>query len=415
MSTGLWRNGDFVKMWSGQAIALVGQQFSVLAFPLTAVLTLDASPSAVALLVASASYPSLFLGLFVGVLIDRFRRRPVIIISNVGRAVLMLSVPATALFDALSMAQLVVVAFLVGTLDICFMTAYRSYVPTVVPKTQLTQAYSLVGASDGVTRTAAPSLAGGAIQLLGAPIGLGVTALCYVSGGLFNWRIKKPEPPRSEAAREPIWSAFREGLLYTWRHSIVRAFALSDATYLFFWSFLQSILLVFLTRNLDMSPGTIGLIFTLGTLGGLAAAFVARRIGNRIGVGRSIVLGSLLRSAGMAIVPLVVFFGPLALLVLVFSRLVNSFGWTLWEVHQETTQQLMVPDRIRARVNGSSQFLAGTALALGPSASAAVVAMTGVIPTLTVGALGTLLAIIVLLTKPLRTLYEEQTATAASP
>ena len=388
----LWRDRDFIRLWCAQATGLVGQQFSVLAMPLVAILTLNASASTVALLTATFNLPWVLFGLFIGVLIDRYRRRMILIVADVGRAVLLVSVPICALAGLLTIQQMFVLGLLVGTLDMCWVTAYRSYVPAVVPKEQLAQAYSMVGASDGVTRTAAPSLAGGAVQLLGAPFGVAVTSLTYLASALSNSRIRRREPRRQAHEHEPVLKAFRDGLLYTWRQHLVRAFALSEATYIFFWASTQSVLLVFMSRTLGLAPAAIGAIFTIGTVGGVLGATVAGRIGRRLKPGPTIILGNVLRSVGMLMQPLAVMLGPLAIPALMTALLINSFGWTLWDVHRETTQQQLLPDALRGRVNGSVLFLSGSALTFGFAAGAGIVALFGVVPTLAIGGTGTLLA-----------------------
>jgi MFS family permease len=135
----------------------------------------------------------------------------------------------------------------------------------------------------------------------------------------------------------------------------------------------------------------IGVIFAVGSLGGLLGGMVARAVGVRLTTGRTIVTGSLLRAAGIALVPVALLVGPAALPLLVFSRLVNTFGWTLWEVHQETTQQLLTPASLRGRVNGSVQFIVQGTDALGGFVGAGLAALLGVDPTLAIGAVGALL------------------------
>lgn len=391
-ATSAWRNRDFVKLWAAQATGLIGQQFSVLAVPMVAILTLEVSAPTVALLVACFNLPSVLFGLFVGVLIDRTRRRTVLIVTDIGRALLFASIPVAYVAGALSIQQMFGLAVLIGILDLGWMTAYRSYVPAVVDRRHLSQAYAMVGASDAVTRTAAPSLAGGVIQVLGAPFGVGVTSVVYLVSAACNSRIRRREPRPDPDDHDPVLRSFVDGVVYLWRHRIVRAFVCSDAGYVFFWSATQSVLLVFLSRHLGLSAGTIGVIFTVGTVGGLLAAVLARRIGLLLRPGPTILVGSLLRGLGMALLPLAVLLGPLAIGALMLARLVNSFGWTLWDVHSETVKQHLLPDRVRGRVNGSTFFLSGIGLTFGAAAGALLVGLVGVIGALLVGCLGTLIA-----------------------
>lgn len=387
-----WRDHDFRQLWIAQATGLVGQQFSVLAVPLVAILTLDASASTVALLVAIFNLPWVIFGLFVGVVVDRFSRRMTLIVGDIVRALLLASVPIAAALGWLSIGQLFVLAMLVGAFDVCWLTAYRSYVPVVVAPQYLEQAYAATGATDGVARTAVPSLAGAMVQALGPPAGLAVTSGCYLTSALSNARIRRREPARPAGSHDPILRSFRAGLAYTWRQRVVRDLAISDGLYMFFWAATQSVTLVFLTRDLDLSAGLIGLVYSVGTAGGLLGAALARRIGLRIGSGRSIVSGSVLRSGGMALLPVAIVAGPLAIPVVIVSRLINAFGWTLWDVHQETTKQRLLDDAYRGRANGSVLFVFGSAIALGSAAGAGIVTLTTVQATLTACGLATLSA-----------------------
>jgi MFS family permease len=400
-----WRNGVFLKVWGAQASGLVGQQFSVLAMPLVAVLTLHAAASTVALMVACFNLPWVVIGLFVGVAVDRLPRRSVLIISDIARAILLTAIPFCALLGVLSMPQLFIIGLTVGTLDVFWLTAFRSYVPTVVRRDHLGRAYSLIGASDSITRTAAPSLAGAIIQIVGPPLGLAVTSLTYLASATLNATIRQPEPPRPTGSQhDPVLKSFRAGLSYTLRHRLVLAMACSEATYFLFWSLTQSVLIVFLARELHMSPALIGLIFTVGTLGGLLGAATARRIADRIGIGATLIAGTSLRSLGMVLTPVVALFatGPDigTIAVLMATRAINSYGWSVWDVNRETTQQAAITDDMRGRVNGSVLFLSGAMLAAGSAAGAAIVTLLGIIGTLIIGGAGTLLAVVWILQPP---------------
>lgn len=221
---------------------------------------------------------------------------------------------------------------------------------------------------------------------------MAITCISYITSALFNSRIQRREPPRPRHDHEPVVQALREGLAYAWRQHIVRAFALSDATFLFFRSVMMSVLLVFLARTLHVTPAVIGLIFTLGIIGGILGAAVARRIGRRLTPGPTVLLANIVRSIGIACIPLAVITGPAAIPALMTALLVASFGWTIWDVHSETIQQQLLPNRFRGRVTGSVLFLTGSSLALGALTGAGLVAATSITTTLILGALGTLLA-----------------------
>lgn len=387
-----WRDHDFVRLWIAQATGMFGKQFSILAVPLVAILTLHASATTVALLKTAFNLPWLIFGLFAGVVVDRFARRKLLVLSDIARALLLGSVPVTAALGWLTVGQLFVLALLVGAFDVCWMTAYRSYVPSVVAPTHLDRAYSATGASDGVIKMAGPSIAGTVIQILGPPAGLAVTGGTYLTSAVSNSTIRRRESPHRRRGHDPIVQSFRDGLIYSWRQHTVRSLAVSDGLYMFFWAATQSVILVFLTREVGLSAGWIGAVYSVGTVGGLLAAFVARRVGRYVGVGRSIVFGSVLRSTGTALLPVTIIAGPFAIPLVILSRFVNAFGWTLWDVHQETTKQRLLSDTFRGRANGSVQFVAGGAFALGAGTGTALVALTTVDLTLVVCAVATFTA-----------------------
>lgn len=389
---GLWRHHDFLLFWLSQTLSLFSIQVGNLAFPLVAIVTLDASATQVGLLAGTGSIPWLLFGLFAGVAIDRLRRRPILVAAHLGRALLAGSVPVAALLDMLTMEHLYLAAFGSGTLGLCFETAYHSYLPSLVGRGQLAEGNSKLAVTSGLTRVVGPGLAGAIVQWLTPLFGLGVNALSYLASGLLMWRIRQAEPPTSRREQASVWVAFRDGLMFAWRQTLVRVFTFSEATFMFFFSLLQAVLLVFFTRTLGLPPGLIGIVFAAGSVGGLLGALVARRFGERFAPGPIIIAGSLLRASGLAIIPLAAILGPFAVPALITSRLINAFGWTLWQVHQETTQQLVTPDELRGRVTGSSLFLVRGCGSLGGFAAAALATSLGVVPIVVIGALGALLS-----------------------
>ena len=156
----LWRQADFLKLWSGQTISSVGSQISFLALPLTAILFLEATPTQMGLLSSIGALPGLFIGLFVGVWVDRRRRRPIMIAANIGRGVLLLLIPLAALTGNLRIEYLYILGFLTGALGLFFSVASQAYLVTLVGKEQLVEANSKLELSRSAADMVGPGLAG---------------------------------------------------------------------------------------------------------------------------------------------------------------------------------------------------------------------------------------------------------------
>src|SRR4051812_40539235 len=139
---GLWSHSDFLKLWAGQTVSMAGSLVGAVAMPLVAILALDASPAAVAALQIAALLPGVLIGLFVGVWVDRLRRRPLMIWADIGRATLLGTVPLAALLGALHIEHLVLVALAVGALTALFEVAYHAYLPSLVPRDALVEGNS---------------------------------------------------------------------------------------------------------------------------------------------------------------------------------------------------------------------------------------------------------------------------------
>jgi MFS family permease len=402
--SGLSDHADFRKLWIGQTLSLAGTQFGALAFPLVAILSLHATPAQVGLLVGIRGLPWLVFGLFAGVAIDRLPRRSVLIVTDLGRGLLLGLVPAAALFGALRMRELYLVSFLGGSLTVFFETAYQSYLPSLVQPDRLVDASSKLAVSEGVTAIAGPSVAGFAIQTLSAPAVLGFDAISFLASGVSLSLIRSREAVPGPAARQPIWSSLRGGFVFLWQQSVVRAFMLSNATFIFFFTVIQVVLLLFFTNRLHLNPSAIGLIFAAGNVGALLGSAVAGRMGRWFSPGPTIIASSTLRAVGIASVPLAALAPRSAVPILITGQIVHMFGWSIWAVHQGSTRQLLIPDDMRGRVNGSFLFFVRGVTSLGGFAGGVLAARMGVVPTLVVACAGTLFATGWLLTSPVRRL-----------
>src|SRR5215212_7981402 len=192
---GLWRHHDFMRLWAGQTVSQFGSTITREALPYTAILVLGASPWQMGLLGAAGAAPLLLLGLFAGVWVDRVRRRPLMIAADIGRALLLLSVPIAYLLGSMRIEQLYVVAALTGVLTVFFNVAYQSALPGLVRREHLLDGTSKLGLSESVAEIGGPPLGGALVQLISGPITLLLDALSFVFSAFMLRRIQAAEPP----------------------------------------------------------------------------------------------------------------------------------------------------------------------------------------------------------------------------
>ena len=400
----LWRDGDFVRLWAGQAVSELGGQVTLVALPLSAILVLDASAAEVAVLSSLEFAPFLVFGLVAGVWIDRLPYRRVMITADLGRAVLLGTIPLAYALDALSLAQLYAVGFLAGTLTVFFTLAYQAYLPVLLERQHLVEANGKLAATASVAQTAGPAAGGGLVALLSAPGAIGVDALSFlVSGGLLA-AIRRREQPRPLPERRDLRAELREGLGWLWRHPIFRANLFASGLANLGYGIVWGVLLVFAVRNLGLGSGTIGLILAVGQLGGIAGALLARRIAERIGIGPTFILALAACGPGAVLIAAATEATAIAFLTL---------GWTIWSFASLLTvvlgtgiRQALVPQRLQGRVVGATRTVILGAIPLGGLAGGAIAAAGSTRAALVAGAAFSVVAFVPLLLSPTRHLRE---------
>jgi MFS family permease len=383
---GLWRHGDFLRLWGGQTISQFGTQVSQLAIPLAAILVLEASAFEVALLGTVEFLPFLLFTLPAGVWVDRLPRRPILILGDVGRAAALLSIPLAYALDALTIWQLYAVGFAVGTLTVFFDVAYQSYLPSLVQRGQLVQGNSLLELSRNAAHIAGPGTGGMLVGALTAPYAILLDAVSFVASAGLLWRIRTVEP-RPETVEQPsMRHELAEGVRYLLRHRYWRAMAATTGASNFFWMICGSIILVYAVRSLGLSPEVIGLVLTLGSLGGIAGVALAGKLSRRVGVGPTIVGASVLFGPPLLLVPLAPQSDPVPILVLAFA--ISTAGGTIYNITALSLMQTLTPERLLGRLNASRRFVVWGTIPLGSLTGGVLASWIGLRPTLWVGAVG---------------------------
>ena len=402
---GLWRHPDFLKLWSAETVSRFGSEISGLALPLVAVIVLKASAFAVSALVVIEFLPFMLFAIPAGVWVDRLRRKPILVFADLGRAVLLGSIPLAYAFDALHIGQLYVVGFFVGICTVFFDVSYQSYLPSLVAREQLVEGNSKLEISRSASQLAGPGAAGGLIGAIGAPVAILLDAISFVGSAVFLFAIRRPEvlPEREEGAPKPnMLREAKEGLRYVLGNRYLRAISICTGTSNFFWSLSGAILIVYAVRELHMSPALIGLIFSIANLGPLLAAFTTNKISARIGVGRTILWTAMIFSGAGFFYALAPRGFPAPFFIA--GGILAGFASVAYNITQLSFRQAICPERLQGRMNAVIRFLVWGTLPLGALLGGALGTWIGLRPAIWVGAIGSAFTFLPILLSPVRSI-----------
>jgi MFS family permease len=404
-SGALWSHRDFLKLWTGQTISEFGSQVSGLAIPAVAVLTLKATPFQVAALATVEFLPFLLLTLPAGVWVDRWRRRWILIAGDLGRAVLLASIPVAYAFGHLTLAQLYVVGFVVGINTVFFDVAYQSYLPQLVDRETLVEGNSKLQMTVSGAAIAGPGLSGGLIALASAPYAILVDAFSFVVSGGFTAAIRKREdlPPVTE--RRKLLVELWEGLRYVTGHRLLFPQALSTGSSNFATNVLFSVYFVYAYRHLGLTPGLMGVIGAIAATGWLIGSATADRLRRRLGVNGATILGASLTGPSALLVPFAPSHGW-AIPVLAVSGMLGGFGAVVYNIQQVSLRQAITPERLQGRMNASMRFFVWGTIPLGSLVGGALATAFSVRTALFVGACLGFSSTLPILLSPLRKIRE---------
>ncbi|HET9152603.1 MAG TPA: MFS transporter [Solirubrobacterales bacterium] len=399
----LRKNRPFRDFWVGQTVSLFGDQVSLLAIPLLAALELHAGAAQMGLLTAAALAPNLLFSIHLGAWADRRpRRRELLIAADLGRALLLLTIPLAWLFGALSLAQLYVVAFAGGSLGVLFGVAYEIVFVGLLDREQYIQGSSLLNGSRAASIVAGNSVAGILVQALTAPIALLLDALSYLGSALFVGRAGAVE---SSPARQGEAASLAAGGRFIARTPLIRASLLASATLNLFNTGFYALLVLYATRELEMGAGAIGVALAIGGFGSLVGAFAVRRLSSRIGLGKALVFGFVLTPAPLLLVPVAAGTQAPALFVAV-AEFFNGMGVMVLDVGLGSLYAALVPDQLRARVSGAFLLVNYGVRPVGALAGGLLAAAVGLHATMWVTAVGALAGVLWLLPSPMPRLQE---------
>jgi MFS family permease len=392
-----------MKLWSGQTVSSLGSVVTRTAVPLVALLVLGAGPFEMAMIIVSASLAVLLVGLFAGAWVDRLRRRPLLIGADALRAVLLFSIPAAYLAGVLRLEQLYVVVFLEGCLGVLFDAAYPAYVPSLIGVERVVEGNSKLAASSSLAEIGGPGLAGGLVQLIGAPFTMLVDAVSYVFSAVTLLLIRSPEPARPpRVATTHIRHEIAEGLRLVSRHPVLVPLTLRSVIAHVAGSFYGVLYTIYLINELHLNPLLLGIVVSAGGVGSLVGSFFAQRVIGRLGIGPALIWMAVGGSVLGVLTPLAG--GPIALatLMVFLPQLIGDGLGTIEEVAELSLIQGVIPDRILGRVNATLEvFSHGIAYPLGALLAAALAGVIGVRGGIAIGWAGMAVSILLLVFSPL--------------
>jgi len=416
----LWQHSDFLKLWTGQTISRLGSVVTRTALPLVALLVLGAGPREMAYLVISSSLGVLLVGLVAGAWVDRLRRRPILVWTDMIRAALLFWVPVAYAIGALRIEQLYAVAFIEACLASLFNSAYPAYVPSLIGTDRVVDANSKLATSSSIAEIGGPGLAGTLVQIAGAPFAILVDAFSFVASAVSLALIRSSEPLRpTRETTTRIAQEIVEGLWAVRRHVVVFPLALRSILGHVFGSFYGVLYSLYLLQELHLDPFLLGIVISAGGVGSLVGSVFASRVIRSLGIGPAIIWMALGSSALGVLTPLAQ--GPvlLATLMVFLPQLIGDGMQTIEGVGEISLVQGLIPDRILGRANATLEVVShGVGYPIGALAAAAIAEGIGVRGAIAVGWAGMAVSLLFVIFSPLprvRTAAEwrsQETATA---
>jgi MFS family permease len=401
-----------VRIWTASTISIFGSLITRLALPFLAIIVLDAGAIEVALLRSVDLVATLAVGLVAGAWVDRLRRRRVLIWSDLGRAILLGSIPVAAVGGWLSYAQLIVVTTAAAVLTSFFDAADNAYLPTIVERDRLVQANSALAASGSAAEFTAFGISGFLVQLLSAPIAVALDAVSFLVSAVLIGGIKAEEAkPPTRAERTSVLAEIRVGVRLVVRDPVLRSFAGAQMALAALWGVFGATWLLFAIDELELGPAAVGVIAGLGGLGSLMGALVAERATRRWGIGRVAIGAMLLAAFGNLLIPLAPAGAPfIAALFLVGQQLIGDSSVTVYDVTETSVRQTMVRDRELGRVASTFRVGAGLAQLVATVGAGVLAEAIGLRATAFLAPIGGLIGAAILFASPVRRLVRLPTA-----
>ncbi|MDA8347146.1 MAG: MFS transporter [Thermaerobacter sp.] len=399
----------FRRYWIGQGTSLLGDQIRMLALPLTAVLILHANATGMAFLSAMGMLPSLLFSVHAGAWVDRRgKRRQTMLVADVARTLLLACVPAAFLLKMINLPMLMAISFLVGTASVLFRVSASTLFVSLVSKERYVEANSLLSGSRAIAFLVGPGIGGVLIQLFTAPFALLADALSFVTSAVSLALIHPDEPSPAQRERGDVLA----GLQFIRTSPILRGSLANQATISLFHSVFFALYILYATRSLHVTPIEWGIILGPSSVGALAAAGLVERVRRRIGIGRTLLLGTLLYTLPYLLVPLAGGGHVVVVALLFIAECFAGAGSMIREVMNGTIQAVAIPDALRARVTAAFVTVGTGIRPIGAALGAVLAAATGLHLSIWVATVGASLAFLWLVPLPLAKFHSVEDVSA---
>ncbi|MDQ4491105.1 MFS transporter [Sinomonas sp. ASV486] len=392
----LLRSRSFLAFWTGEGVSQLGVQLGQLALPVLAVSLLGAAEMELGVLNAAAMAAFLIVGLPAGAWVDRWLKRRTMIRADLARMVAMACVPVLWWAGVLQMWHLYVVAAVVGVATVFFDVAYQSYIPLLVHRSQIADANGKLEATAQVARMGGPALGGFLLALVSAPVLFAAESAGYLVSALCLTRVHDAEMRPERREDSSLWVEIREGGAFVARHPLIRRIVASTAIGNLFSSVAYVLLPLVILRELNLGAAGFGVMLSIGSVGGLVGAVAAPRLGARIGEGPLLPIGLMVGGAGGVLLPLALVAGPgpWAPVLLSVGEFSMSFGVIVYNVMQVSMRQRICPPRLLGRMNASIRCVVWGVMPIGSLLGGWLGERIGLVPTLWIGIVGGLVAIL---------------------
>jgi MFS family permease len=402
-----------LRFWTASTVSGFDTYITTLAVQILVVVTLHQQAAGVGLVSAARWLPYMLFGVVAGVLVDRSRRRPILIITDLGRGALLIASPLLAFSHHLSLVVLIVFMAVFGLMSLFNDAAFQSFLPRLVPPSLLTSANARLNQSDAVAQTSGPALAGGLVSLLTAPWAVLIDAATYFISGLLLLRSPVIEPPPTAKSTRKIRADAVEGIRWVYTHPMLRPLALSTHGWFLCSAVTSAVLVPFALRTLGLNAFGLGLSLAAGGLGGLVGSLSATRLGTRFAAGRVVIACRALAALSWAVVALStndwggwVLFG--------FGQFLFGLSMGAENANEMSYWQAVTPDRLQGRMNATRRSINRSMLVIGAPLGGLLADTIGYRPMLWAAAAGFLTAATALRLSRFRNARLDETPTAST-